>query len=482
MGPAWRTVGHGIVASVAVVASAGAPDAAEWRFTPSASLEQAYSDNVDLDREGLEESDLSTSVTASISGSGAGRHLDLNLSYSISRVTFWKDSDRDSFRHNLNSSANAELIDDILFFDTQATAREQFIDNTGAISGSPFNATNNRTTVVNFSAGPAARHRLGDFASAELRYRYNTVLVSQSGDESDIHTGSFQLSDGVIVPRLGWGFSAVQTRRITKGDDPSDERTTVNFDLSYAVDTRLSVNASAGYEVIKDDSLFDAPKGVIWSVGGSYRPSPKTDVSLSYGQRFEQSNVAMSARYSPTGRTSFVSTFSQTLNNSERRLADSLDFIFVDENGDFLDDRTGLPFDPTEPGLSFDSGTVRQDSFRLTMSGSRGRNSYSLSGFFNKRSSDRLGTDEFVLGGAATFGRSLSRAMSANVNLSYRNTDFGTADGRVDDFYTAGLNLSYRLASDISTGLTYNFTLRDASNSTGDLHENAVSVRLSKSF
>ncbi|MEX2649901.1 MAG: outer membrane beta-barrel protein [Alphaproteobacteria bacterium] len=190
----------------------------------------------------------------------------------------------------------------------------------------------------------------------------------------------------------------------------------------------------------------------------------------------------MSARYSPTGRTSFISTFSQTLDNSERRLADSFGFIFVDENGDFLDDRTGLPFDPTEPGLSFDSGTVRQDSFRLTMTGSRGRNNFSLSGFFNERSSDRLGTDEFVIGGNASFGRSLSRAMRANVNLSYRNTDFDTADGREDDFYTAGLNLSYRLASDLSTALTYNFTLRDSSISAGDLHENAVSVRLSKSF
>lgn len=477
----WRDLGHGVVLTFALVATAGAAHGADWQVTPGAGIEQAFSDNVDLDRKGEEESDLSTALTASVGVVGTGRHLSLNLNYSISRVTFWSSSDRDEFRHNLTSSAQSELLDDFLFFDSQASVREQFIDNTQGVSGSSANSSENRDTVASLNTSPFIRFRLEDFADATLRYRYNTTLVGQSND-SDTHTASFNLDDGLVTTNLGWALRLEHSKQISSGNDPSDRRSTADLNFDYAINQQFSLLSGVGYEDIEDGNLADNPKGVTWNVGFDYSPSRRANLRATYGRRFDDDNVNVSASWRPSSRTDFVMTFAQTLDNSSRRLSSALGNLFVDENGDFIDDVTGLPFDPTEPGLSFDNETVRQDALTLALNATRGRSRFGLRGFLTERSSDVDQTDELVTGGSATWSRTLSRTTTGNLSLSYRNTDFDTADGREDDQYTAALNFTYRLSPDLTTALSYDYTLRDSTIGTNDLEENAVSIRLNKTF
>lgn len=478
----WRDVRRGVALSVALAATTGTAQAGEWRFSQTASIEQAYSDNVDLDRKGQERDDASTLVTGGMAINGNGRRLDLGVNYSITRITFWSNSDDDEFRHTMTGRTDVELIENYLFFDAQSSVREDFIDNAGAVSGSDFNANDNRQTVASFNAGPTLRFGLGEFANASLRYRYSSTLIGGGADDSDTHTGTFSLSDGRLTPDLGWSFRASHSKTITDGDDPSDTRTTADLNLTYRLSNSLDLLGGVGWEDIEDDTLDEDTTGITWNAGFNWRPSPKTQLRATYGRQFQDDNLNIIGRYNPTRRTSFVLTFEQTLETSGQRLSRRLDRLFIDENLDFIDDVTGLPFDPTDPGLSFDDETIRRDSLAFTASTTRGRNSFSLRVFANEETSDVLDTNEFIYGTTGSWGRSLSRAMRGNVSLSYRNTDFDSLDGRVDDFYTAALGLTYRVTSDLSSSFSYNFTLRDSNLNGNDLEENAVSLRLSKSF
>ena len=478
----WRVVGRGVALTAALVASTGVVVAGEWRFTPSASLEQGYSDNVDLDRKGQEEGDASTSVTGGMRINGTGNRLNMGVNYAITRVTFWSDSDRDEFRHNMTGRSDIEVFENFLFFNDQASVREVFIDNSGAVSGSDLNANANRETVGSFNAGPVMRFRLGDFANAAASYRYNTTIIGGGADDSDSHRFSFDLTDGQITPTLGWSLRLNHNKTITHGDNPSDAQSNADLNLNYAYSRTLSFLAGAGYEDVDDDNVSDDVTGITWNAGFDWRPSPKTQLRSTFGKRFQADNLNVFARYAPTSRTSFVLTFDQTLESSSQRLSRRLGDLFIDENLDFIDDVTGLPFDPTDPGLSFEDETTRRDSLALAASTSRGRNSYSMRVFANEISSDVGGTDEFVYGLTGSWNRSFSRAASGNMSLSYRNTDFDTADGREDDFYTAALGVTYRLSSSLSSSFSYNFTLRDSNLGANDLEENAVALRVSKTF
>ena len=250
------------------------------------------------------------------------------------------------------------------------------------------------------------------------------------------------------------------------------------------ISTRGEAVACTGVagEDIDDDSLDDDTTGPTWSAGFDWRPSTRTQLRATFGRQFQDDNLNVLARYNPSSRTAFVLTVEQTLESSAQRLSRRLDRLFIDENLDFIDDVTGLPFDPTEPGLSFEDETIRRDAVNLSMTATRGRNNFSVQGFANEETSDVDDTSEFIYGVSGNWGRSLSRTMSGNLSLSYRNTDFDTLDGRVDDFYTAALGLTYRLSPDLSSSFSYSFTLRDSNASVNDLEENAVSLRVSKTF
>jgi uncharacterized protein (PEP-CTERM system associated) len=188
------------------------------------------------------------------------------------------------------------------------------------------------------------------------------------------------------------------------------------------------------------------------------------------------------ASYSHSSAAFLVLTYTHTLETGGQRRSDILRFIEVDENGNLIDIRTGLPVDPDDEGLTFNNSSNLVDRLNFTFAGSRGRNNYSLNAFAVKRSeSTDITTNEDTYGVSGNFSRQLRRLVSGNVSLSFRTTDFDTG-GRTDDTYIARTGLSYTLAPDLTGSLQYTFTRRDSSIAVNDLMENALTVRFRKTF
>lgn len=478
----WIAAGGGAAVAMAVVVVSAEASAAEWTRTAAIEFSQTGTDNVRLDQDGQEEGDAITGITPSFGIRGNARRIRLDLNYSLTRLQYWRNSELSEFRHRARGRLDTELIEDFLFFDSQLSVSETFITSQGAVSGSEFNDNANRGTVATMNASPFVRYRLGSFADSEIRYRYSTTLVdSNAANDEDTHTGTFRLDSGNDFTFLGWSLSA--ERSITQSSGQSDiKRTTVGLDLDHALNNRLSLIGSIGYEKIDDATLREQPDGPYWNVGFDSRPGPRTALRATYGQRYEGDDVNVRGSYSMSSAAFFAVSYTRTLETAGQRRSDILRFIEIDENGNFIDTRTGLPVDPDDEGLTFNNSSDLVNRLNLSFSGARGRNSYGITAFASKRQDGAANTNEDTYGVTTNFSRQLQRLLSGSVSLSYRTTDFDTADGRTDDRYTARASLNYTLAPDLSGSVSYTFTRRDSSIAANDLMENAITVRLRKTF
>jgi len=126
----------------------------------------------------------------------------------------------------------------------------------------------------------------------------------------------------------------------------------------------------------------------------------------------------------------------------------------------------------------------RRKRFTLSMAGSRERNSFSVSAFWEERDFEATNTVETSFGTTVGLSRRITPRTSGNINLSYQNTDLGTADDSTENQFDSSVGFSYQVGKDIQATLTYNFTLRKVNNAAEpeDTYENSVTLGLTKSF
>src|SRR6185295_11152592 len=105
----------GIVAA-ALVMAAWPVRAAKWTITPSAALDELYTDNLGLRPDSADRnSDFVTTITPAITVRGSGGRINLNGDYSFSQLFHVQDPDADTHRQFLNASGTAELWEQSVF-------------------------------------------------------------------------------------------------------------------------------------------------------------------------------------------------------------------------------------------------------------------------------------------------------------------------------------------------------------------------------
>src|SRR5262249_42318571 len=148
---------------------------------------------------------LVTSISPGVGVRGTGRRLSLNFDYDPEQVIFAHTSDRNQLRQRFRGLTNAELIEQLLFFEANGSVDQQFTNNTGAIGGTTLTASQNLNTVQTYSLGPVLRNHLGTFADTETRYTYSTFKVDSSDfSDSSQNELSFIARSGRDFSTLAW--------------------------------------------------------------------------------------------------------------------------------------------------------------------------------------------------------------------------------------------------------------------------------------
>ena len=286
------------VLALAPLALALSPQArADWKFQPSVEARQTYTDNLRLDRAGFERPAWVAEVTPGFTLVKRGPRLRVNVDYQLHYFTLPSDVDADNTQQRLAATMYAEMIDNLVFFDGSANISQQSVSAFGPSVPYGTSILANRAEVRALRASPYLRHRFGGTATAELRYTRDKVDTGRIGvGNSDGETISMYLASGSNFRQFGWNLVASEQRI---DDDFAAETTSRNASLGlrYALNRKLAVTSSVGYDDYDYQALGGRTGGRSWSAGFAWTPSSRTRVEANSGKRFYGNSYFLSANH-----------------------------------------------------------------------------------------------------------------------------------------------------------------------------------------
>ncbi len=451
--------------------------ARQWTVTPTVSVGETYSDNIDLDPEGAETTAFVTEVTPAISiaGNSARARASLNAGLTASHQTRGDDNGT-KFDVDLAGDATIEAIKDLLFFDARASVSQQVLNNRSS------NSTSNESTVQTYEASPYLRGHFGDFADGEARYTFTQFLSNSSGaSDSEIHKVALNLGSGSDFSRILWTIDLSASRELRTNENNVDRRDGL-LSLEYAFSRYFSLLGSAGHQNFDDGNPANKIDAISWDAGFRWRPGPRTDLRMTYGHRDNSDSARMNFSYRFSSRTQLTASYAEVLATSQGQISQTLANIgFNPETGALVDTATGLAFNPRTGLSSISNETTRTKTFRIDIAGSRGRNSFGAGFTIERQNVEPSGDGEDSVAVTANWGRRLNRRLNLDLRGSYENTDF-SLDGRADHDYNFDGGLSYTLATNVNASFSYGYQRRDSNVAAEEYVANSVSINVSMRF
>lgn len=295
-----------------------------------------------------------------------------------------------------------------LNFEAGALASRTRVDGGGAISPNPLVSADATSQTYSFYAGPTLATNVGAVeVTANARVGYNRfetddAVIDQNSDPVDVFDDSVTYSGQVRAGTragdplpIGLAVTAGGYQEDISNLDQRVRDTYVRGDVTVPVTSSLAVVGGVGYEdveVSSRDALRDAngdpvigadgrlvtdkssPRilafdvdGLLWDVGVMWRPSSRTSLLASVGERYDSTTYYGSFTYVPNARSALnisaydgISGFGGALNNS---LA-SLSSDFVAARNPVTGDFGGLVSGGEGSGLVNSLGSVRSAAFR----------------------------------------------------------------------------------------------------------------------
>lgn len=439
-----------------VEAPGGAPPA--WIITPLVEVGETYNDNVSLAPKGSETWDVITSISPGIRVLGQTARFNGGLTYNPQELIFARTTPTNTLQQRLQGTGRAEVLHELLFFDAAASIDQEFVRPTGPIGPTTLTTNNNLQTVEAASGSPSVVQHFGPYADSETRYRFAYVTTSGGAiAPTQINEARQVLSSGQWFGPLTWQLTGDWTKldRLKGTTDPtggtSGKDELARADLKYLVYAGVSVIGGGGYERIVDPTLGFRPSGPIWNAGLAYEPNPYLSGAVTYGRRFDRSDVGFNAKYAPSPDLVLGGSYAQTVQTTPSQIAGNLSQVTVGPNGTLINSQTGLPFVPNSaapggPSNSFGivSGAFLQKRFEADIDVIRDRNTYHAVGYYVKASGQTSAvTSEKIVGGAIGWTRQLWPELKSTVSGSYDRASFLDGSGRIDNTYAVSVGLAY---------------------------------------
>ncbi len=471
----------GIAVFVIAIGVAPPAVAGDLTITPSLDVRQTYSDNVDLDPDGEEESALTSELVPGVRlRSESARVTGALNAFPILRHQTDGEDEGYSVAGDLAGLGTMEAAEDLFFVDAQASVSQRVLSSKESASSA------NEETVIVYSVSPYLRNRFGGFANSEVRYTLSQVFITgQDDDEADgvsdttTHKLGLSLDSGRDFSRLRLSLSAFASEEDRSGDDDVSRRE-VNFEEEYAFNRHISAIAGMGYQHFDDGDPSNDIDDPTWKLGFGFRGS-RTELKATYGERDDDHSANVNFRYDIGPRTVLTASYSEVLDKSQERLVRNTSNIDLDgETDSFIDDQTGLPFDPNQGRLDISDETTRDKTFRLGLNGTRGRNTFAFNVAVQNQTTEPSGEEEDFITVGNRFSRRLSPDLTLNLFAGYERTEFD--DGQVDNEYAVTGGLTYDIYSDLQAGLRYGFRTLYSDDKTSEYTENRITVFLRRTF
>jgi len=459
--------------------------AGQWRATPTISVTETFTDNATLANESEDRnSDFITLIEPGVTVRGSGGRINLNFDYSLRQKMYLRDTRPNSLRNNFLGGGDVELWEDVLTLQGQGSISREIVNGRQPASGSLAGEDVNSATVRTFNVTPIFRHHFGTVVDTETRVTYSQTDTSEPNtDDTTTLSEKFRASSGRQFSVLLWSFDVDNSRESTDGVGPDTRQFHADGTFTYVVSPRFSLISGLGYERVRSEDLEKQPTGLTWKLGFDSRPGPVTALSASFGERDDELSVNATASHQFSPLTSVNASYSESIQTTSQLFSRAIQLVAVDPNGNVLiNPNTQQPF--TLPGRAFglENGTFRQRLFSLGLNGSRRRFNFGGDIFYETREFEVQNRTEVAYGGGLRFSQSHTPRLSSGLGLNYRRLDPDEQPNRIENEGSVSANLAYQVSSTVSAVLAYDFTLRRTDKSPDDVHENAVSLTLRKTF
>ncbi|WP_194713734.1 TIGR03016 family PEP-CTERM system-associated outer membrane protein [Noviherbaspirillum soli] len=497
------------LAALAVLGMQAAPAlAAEWRFNPTLTLRETYSDNIRLAPTGNEQSSFVTEVMPGISVNGLGRRSQFQATYQARGVTYSNDVGSSNLQNYLNARGTAQLVDDLLFIDGTANITNLSTSPYGPQALDSSYAINNRSEVRTYSISPYVRQRYGSVAQAEARYTHQG-LSSDTAGFSNYNSDLLNLfvNSGEAFRLVSWDVTASR-RHSSYNSLNSVDNDYLNGVLRYKLTDQFSLTGSAGYDRYTYQSIGDGPRGASWSVGFDWKPSSRTSLAATAGRRFYGNAYSLNGIHRSRYTTWNVS-YNEDITTTQQQLVDSgsisttafLDQVFsatiADPTAraqavDAFIRATNLPATLANPNAGLSNRFFLQKRLQGSVALNTGKSTVLVSVYNTLRrpqtgvsdnvglftASNQLFIDESRQRGVSgLWNLRLTPLTSMNLNARYYRTT-SLLSNRTDDNTLVTLGLSHQL-SPKTTGTVELRRYQGSYSQTGtDFRENAISAYL----
>lgn len=292
----------------ALFASSLAVASGEWDISPAIKVATTYSDNID--RNISEDSDVALEITPSVNISRDTRRLKLSLDYSLQNLNYFDESSRNATNHRLFTDLVGELVEDTLFVDFDASMRQQLIDRTSDASGDTISGGSNVSDVYTYSISPYWQEQLGNILEWDLRYTHDSVNTEESGNDSEGDGVSLSVINGAATRKLSWDLD-YDKKEVDYDDGDRSDTEVLNAQVNYQLTNSLSAVLTATEEDFEfvGDRGNSSPDDSTYGGGFTWAPSDDFSATILYNERRdprpgEDSNFTSADLFwSPTART-----------------------------------------------------------------------------------------------------------------------------------------------------------------------------------
>ncbi len=486
--------------------------AKELTIRPGISLQELYTDNINLSLDGEEEGAFVTEVSPYVTIKARGARNRINAALRLENLFF----------HGINKNSNtffqgqlesrSRLWANSFFVDLRGTHTQANTRNRGRIATDNISQSGNRVDVSTYTISPFWRIHLGGYAEGEARVSYSNVMVSNNDDnrsniaDSRIHEEKFTLNSAHKFDVIGWKLGLSNRDENRQSGNVNDIHYFNAFgEINFKVVSRFIMFVRAGY-ADNDLGLFqlNSKNGVYYQAGARWRPSNGLELSGAAGNNnfihlsmipFQRAKWQVGYRHNKIGLNTgsqWDTNFEYKMNHLVWRAGYEVDTVTTQQvllERDVFDsgfvsnnNSSGLTVDNSQNDLTFLSNEVfERKRGEVSVQGNTGKNTLRLTGYTEQRNFDSNRRNEEANGALLSWRWHFDGRTSSVMTTDIEHIDGGNLQSDFDEKnirWGIGIQIRRALSKYLTATFGYRYSRQESNQSESEYTENRVFGRV----
>jgi len=261
--------------------------ALDWKSIPTLTVQETYSDNINLGTKGNEKGAFVTEVIPALNVYGISSRWNINLNYRMQNV------------YNAGGDGNYDINNQLLFNTTYSPIRNSLFlnahssitqqnNNNARIVTDNLSGSNFRSNVITYGISPYWTPHLGGYANGLVRFNFDALDVNDNSQFSTI--SNTKTTEELINLRSGNKFKHITWFiNYTNRDEKRDIGNNVTFQNSSAeIRWRYSRKYNVFVQVGQSNNDFATTtdsnnNGFFYTFGAAWRPSLFSSIEAGIG-------------------------------------------------------------------------------------------------------------------------------------------------------------------------------------------------------